>query len=72
MSKRSKTPEEIVNDIRTACAALGWAIGMDESDTHVSGLVIGQTNYVEGLLNQIDDMENYGVFDPGATDVSLQ
>jgi endonuclease III-like uncharacterized protein len=72
MAKRRKTAEEVVNEIRTACAALGWHIGLDESDETVSGLIIGQEQYVEKVLEQLEDMENYGIFDAGVEDINLQ
>jgi hypothetical protein len=69
---KKKTPEEIVNDIQEACKSLGWAIAMDESKSAISGLVIGQLNYVENVIEQLEDVDNFSIYQTGITEDSLQ
>lgn len=59
-----KTPEEIIQDIREACESLGWNIAMNESSNTVRGLVIGQFDYVEEIVEQIQDTDEYSIYSP--------
>lgn len=59
-----KTPEDIINDIRDACESLGWNIAMNESSNTIRGLVIGQFDYVEEVVDQIHDTEEYSIYSP--------
>lgn len=59
-----KTPEEIINDIRESCESLGWNIAMNESSNTIRGLVIGQFDYVEEVVDQIHDTEEYSIYSP--------
>lgn len=57
-----KTPEQYVHDIQEACAHLGWCIAMDDSKKEISGLVIGNLDYVNKLLKQIINGEEYDIW----------
>lgn len=62
--KSEKTPEELVDDIQRACKELGWEIAMDVRNQEISGLVIGQREYIDNVLLgediNIDNYEYYG------------
>lgn len=62
--KTEKTPEELVDDIQRACKELGWEIAMDVRNSEISGLVIGQRDYIDNVLLgediNIDNYEYYG------------
>lgn len=62
-----KTPEEIIQDIREACESLGWNIAMNEASNTVYGLIIGQFDYVEEIVEQIHDMDEYSIYSPAET-----
>ena len=67
-----KTPEQIVLEIQSACEELGWHIGMDESAPGLKGLVIGQSTYVESIVEQIEDCDSYAIYtSAGKTDGQL-
>ena len=57
-----KTPEEIVDEIQKACKELGWNISMDESKSGIHGLIIGTGNYVEKIVSQLEDQDNYSIY----------
>jgi len=57
-----KTPEEIVIDIQDACKELGWQIAMNDSSSGISGLIIGQQEYVENVVGQLEDIDEYSIF----------
>ena len=67
-----KTPEELVNDIRDACAALGWDISMNDSNSGIDGLIIGRSEYVADVIIQLDDADEYSIYESGRVDMSLQ
>lgn len=66
-----KTPEEIVDDIQKACKALGWHIAMDESKPGILGLIIGQAGYVEKVVTELSDQENYSIYAVGEQPTDL-
>lgn len=61
----AKTREQCIDELRQVCTALGWVIGLDESEDgiYVSGLVIGTEEYVEGILDQLEEKDNYAIYD---------
>lgn len=61
-----KTPEDIVNEIQEACSLLGWHISMNESQDTVRGLIIGQAQYVQEVIAQLEDNEEYSVYSSSA------
>ena len=61
----SKTPEQLVLDIQDACKELGWHIGMDESESGVRGLVIGDFDYVNEIVEQLNEVDNYSIYSNG-------
>jgi len=69
---KEKTPEELVNDIRDACAALGWDISMNDTNSAIDGLIIGRSEYVADVVSQLDDADDYSIYESGNVDVGLQ
>jgi predicted sulfurtransferase len=61
---KKDTPEDIVNQIQEACKLLGWNIALNESAEGVKGLVIGQAEYVNEVVAQLDDMDDYTMYEP--------
>jgi len=57
-----KSPEQLVIDIQEACKELGWYIGMDESSELITGLIIGQQAYVEEIIEQLPNIDNYSIY----------
>lgn len=66
-----KSPEEIINDIQEACKLLGWQIAMDTSSKMVSGLILGRVDYVEATVGQLQDIDNYEIFEPGNSEEGI-
>ena len=62
---KGKTPEQIVNDIQSACKLLGWNIAMNESRPGIRGLVIGVNSYVEEIVGQLSDSDAYAIYSSG-------
>jgi len=54
-----KTPEDYVHDIQEACRQLGWCIAMDESEDEINGLLIGNLDYLQEVVSQLHDSEEY-------------
>lgn len=71
MAKR-KTAEDIVNDIQKACSLLGWAIAMDDSKDGVSGLVIGRSEFVEEIIDSLDNKDDFSIYQTGEVNVNVQ
>ncbi len=48
-----KTPEEALNAIIQACEFLGWTVAVpnENPEDDIQGLVIGQDEYVDKVLN---------------------
>jgi hypothetical protein len=68
-----KTPEQIVHDIQEACKELGWHISMNESSNVIKGLIIGDYDYIEGVVEQLSEMDDYSIYSSDeSTDPTLQ
>lgn len=61
---KKDTPEDIVQQIQEACKLLGWNIAMNESNEGVKGLVIGQSEYVNDVVGQLEDFADYTMYEP--------
>lgn len=67
-----RTPEEIIDDIQKACASLGWNVSFDESSPGITGLIIGQPEYVEDVVANLPNGEEYVIYASGSeTDSGL-
>lgn len=62
---KKRTPEEVVNQIQECCKLLGWNIAMDESSSGIKGLVIGQPDYVDQVVAQLEEGEAYSIYSTG-------
>lgn len=64
MSKKTKkvNADELVMDIKTACASLGWVIAIDESRDTAKGLIIGTLSYVEKVIEEMEDGDAYQIW----------
>jgi len=58
---KKKTPEEIVVDIQKACQELGLHIGLKDQD-NLSGLIIGKIEFIQEVLAQLDDADDYEIW----------
>lgn len=67
MSKKDKTPEEYVNDIKNACEQLGWYIAMNDRKKGISGLVIGRLDYIAIIIDQLENSEDFEIYDVSMT-----
>lgn len=57
MSTKERTPETILEEIRTLCEELGWEVGVDISEEEISGAVIGIQEYVQSVILQLSEEE---------------
>lgn len=57
-----KTPEQYIVDIQEACKELGWQIAMKDVE-RVSGLVIGNSEYIDETLSSMPDGDQYEVWE---------
>lgn len=60
--KEPRTPEQLVDDIQQACKQLGWDIAMDVSSEEISGLIVGQHDYIQEVLSGSCDEDNYEIY----------
>lgn len=68
MKKYKKlTPEQLVNEIQDCCKQLGWHISMDESSPGVSGLIIGEFEFVNGIVDQLEEQDNFSIYSSSST-----
>ena len=56
-----KTPEEFVLDIQESCSKLTWCIAINEKEEGVHGLIIGNAKYIQKIVSQLDDGDEYDV-----------
>ena len=70
--KEDQTPENSINQIREACAALNWQITMNDSENIITGLIIGEEEYVTGVLEQLVEIDDYSIYTSGEVDTGLQ
>lgn len=66
-----KTPEEYVLDIQEACKELGWSIAICDIDQGVTGLIVGQLEYVQEITEQLVNVEDYEIWDRPDEEVGL-
>lgn len=66
-----KTPEEYVLDIQEACKELGWSIAICDIDQGVSGLIVGQLEYVQEVTEQLANIDDYEIWDRPDEEVGL-
>lgn len=62
MDEEEKTAEEYVIDIQKACASLGWVIAMNGHKDGVKGLVIGRADYINEIVDQLENHEEYEIW----------
>jgi hypothetical protein len=70
--REEQTPEDFINQIRDACAALNWQIAMDDSKNLITGLIIGEEEHVTGILEQLVEGDEYSIYTAGEVDKGLQ
>lgn len=60
-SIETMTNEELLLAIADICEELGWSIAVPkgDEDVPVQGLIIGEYEYIEGILNKIDPVIDY-------------
>lgn len=66
-----KTPEDYVLDIQEACKELGWSIAICDIDQGVTGLIVGQLEYVQEITEQLVNVEDYEIWDRPDEEVGL-
>ena len=59
MNDEDKTPEQHVLDIQKACSYLNWVIAMNDEDTGVKGLIIGNEKFVQEILEQLNNTNEF-------------
>ena len=61
-----ESPEASFLELSEACAELGWVIAMNESDNgSISGVIVGTYDYVVEVMNQLDDPDEYEIYEHG-------
>lgn len=71
MDNDEKSPEDFLDEIKRACTALGWEVGMNEVQPGVRGLIIGQRKFVEEVVEQLGDFEEYEIYEIAPEDAGL-
>lgn len=56
------SPEDQVTKIQEACSELEWYIAMNDSDSGVKGLIIGNQEFVAEIVEQLDDAVEYQIW----------
>lgn len=59
----SKMAEEQILKIQEACAELGWSIAMNDSNELIRGLIIGVPQYIKKTVDDLEDCEQYSVWE---------
>lgn len=57
-----KTPEEIVDEIQFLCSLLGWDVAINDAETGVKGLIIGQLDFVQHIVMQLEEYDAYEIY----------
>lgn len=66
--KKDKTPEEFVQDIQEACSKLGWHIAMNDSNSTVQGLIIGNAEFLDNVVQDLSNGDEYSIFAKASAD----
>lgn len=66
-----KSPEEIFDLIREACAKLGWDIAMDMSHPGITGAILGIREYVDSIVSQLNEEENYDIYSQNTENLEM-
>ena len=53
--------ELLMERLYEICQELGWVVSIDNSDTHVGGMLIGRMSYIENILANKEKFSDYVV-----------
>lgn len=60
--------EELLMKLREICLKLGWDMAMDEGQDNVKGMIIGKEEFIENIVNEYEDFDEYVVYSPTQTE----
>jgi len=62
---QNQIDEQFFLQLKGLCAAFGWVLAINDQRDGVEGVILGNPDYVESILTESEDFEEYTMYAPG-------